>query len=411
MLANTLRTACLTLTLAILPAAVTPTTAANPCEPAEEFSELRIVTYNVLNGLGPNGSAAWNSVGDMITTFDFDGDGPNTSLMPDIVCFQELDQQAVSDLVSFRNQFLPDYQARTASGDGFNYNAILFSPDITILAYTNLSVPGPRNLNKATFQIAGAEKTLTVYNAHFKCCGDSSSQNTRRSQADRVGEEIWLDKNVGLDLDGNGSRESPPGWVILAGDLNANTLTSETTLDGVFFYDIQNEPTGIVDLPVESLFGRTTASFLPNTFPGGGGSRLDYICLDEELAMIYDLNDDGVLSQSEINAMGFVYFSNDNTAEHAPGQFANGNVNATSFGSDHRPVVFDVLLPSTPTAPACPGDVNGSSGVDLADLSIVLSNFGTSPGIGGSGDADCDGVVDLADLSIVLSNFGCSSPE
>lgn len=409
MLSHTRRTLGLASAVAITAALATPTAIANPCEPAEDLVELRIVTYNVLNGLGPIGSAAWNSVGDMITTFDFDGDGPNTSLMPDIICFQELDQQAASELVSFRNQFLPDYQARTASGDGFNYNAILFRPDITILAYTNLSVPGPRNLNKATFQIEGAEKTLTVYNAHFKCCGDSSSQNTRRSQADRVGEEIWLDKNVGLDLDGNGSRESPPGWVILAGDLNADTLTGESTLDGVFFYDTQNQPTGIVDLPVESLFGRATTSFLPDTFPSGGGSRLDYICLDEELAMLYDLDDNGSLSQSEINAMGFVYFSNDNTAEHAPGRFANGNVNATSFGSDHRPVVFDVLLPATPVAPACPGDLDESGGVDLDDLDAVLTNFGTAPGIGGPGDANCDGVVNLDDLDLVLTNFGCTS--
>jgi endonuclease/exonuclease/phosphatase family metal-dependent hydrolase len=381
---------------------------AGPCDTGEGFVDLRIVTYNVRQGLGPVGSTAWNSVGDMITTFDFDGDGPNTSLMPDVVCFQELDFQNQSELLSFRNQFLPGYSIRTASGDGFNYNAILFRPELTIIGYTNLATPGPRNVNRATFEVPGAAKTVTVYNAHFKCCGDAGSQNTRRAEADRIGEEIWLDRNIGLDLDNNGSRETEPGWVILAGDLNANTLTGDTTLDGAFFYDDQNAPTGLLDLPVESLFGRISSSFLPNTFPSSGGSRLDYICLDEELAMVFDADGNGELSQSEINAMGFVYFSNDSTPEHSPGQFANGNVNATSFGSDHRPVVFDVRLPALPSEPACPGDATGDGSVDLADLNLVLANFGTTPGTGGPGDVDCSGAVDLADLNLILANFGCA---
>lgn len=386
-----------------------PPASANPCEPAEEFVELRIVTYNIRQGLGPIGSTAWNSVGDMITTFDFDGDGPNTSLMPDIVCFQELDQQATSEVVAFRNQFLPGYGIRTATGDGFNYNAILFRPEFEVLGYTNLSTPGPRNVNRATFQIPGASKTLTLYNAHFKCCGDSGSQNTRRSEANRIGEEIWRDRNLGLDLDNNGSRETPPGWVVLAGDLNANTLTNDTTIDGVFFYEAQNAPTGVLDLPVESLFGRISGSFLPNTFPGSGGSRLDYICLDEELAMLFDANGDQQLSQSEINAMGFVYFSNDSTPQHSPGRFANGNTNATSFGSDHRPVVFDLRLPAIAGDLGCPGDATGDGKVDLDDLNTVLTNFASPVSTGESGDVDCNGIVNLDDLNEVLANFGCFS--
>lgn len=378
---------------------------AGPCDAPSEPVELRIVTYNVKQGLGPVGSTAWNSVGDMLTTIDEDGDGPNTSLMPDIICFQELDQQAQSELVVYINTFLPGYQARTASGDGFNYNAIVFRPDLTLLGFTNLNTPGPRNVVRCTFEVPGAAKTLTVYSAHFKCCGDIGSQNTRRAEADDLGEEIWRDRNIGLDLDNNGSRETEPGWFVLGGDLNANTLTGDTTLDGVFFYDDQNQPTGVLDLPVESLFGRISGSFFPNTFQNS--SRLDYICLDEDLAMLYDADENGALSESEINAMGFVYFSNDNTPEHAPGQFANGNSNATSFGSDHRPVVFDMLLPALPSEPTCPGDVTGDGSVDLADLNLVLANFGTSPGIGGPGDANCSGEVDLADLNLILANFGC----
>ncbi|MFU8830386.1 MAG: GC-type dockerin domain-anchored protein, partial [Phycisphaerales bacterium] len=53
-----------------------------------------------------------------------------------------------------------------------------------------------------------------------------------------------------------------------------------------------------------------------------------------------------------------------------------------------------------------PGDVNGDGAVDLADLNLVLANFGTN---NPAGDANGDGVVDLADLNLVLANFGSTA--
>ena len=56
---------------------------------------------------------------------------------------------------------------------------------------------------------------------------------------------------------------------------------------------------------------------------------------------------------------------------------------------------------------SCFADVNDDGAVDLADLNIILSNFGsTSP----NGDTNADGVVDLADLNRVLSDFGTDCP-
>jgi hypothetical protein len=54
-------------------------------------------------------------------------------------------------------------------------------------------------------------------------------------------------------------------------------------------------------------------------------------------------------------------------------------------------------------APECPADVNGSGSVDLADLNIVLANFGQATS---DGDTNGDGNVDLADLNAVLAAFG-----
>jgi hypothetical protein len=51
----------------------------------------------------------------------------------------------------------------------------------------------------------------------------------------------------------------------------------------------------------------------------------------------------------------------------------------------------------------CPADVTGDGSIDLADLNLVLANFGQATS---EGDTNADGVVDLADLNAVLANFG-----
>jgi hypothetical protein len=55
----------------------------------------------------------------------------------------------------------------------------------------------------------------------------------------------------------------------------------------------------------------------------------------------------------------------------------------------------------------CPGDLDGDQTISLADVSILLANFGTTSGATAEdGDLDGDGDVDLTDLSVMLSTFG-----
>lgn len=51
----------------------------------------------------------------------------------------------------------------------------------------------------------------------------------------------------------------------------------------------------------------------------------------------------------------------------------------------------------------CTGDLTGDDRIDLADLNLVLANFGQATP---DGDANADGTVDLADLNTVLAAFG-----
>lgn len=60
------------------------------------------------------------------------------------------------------------------------------------------------------------------------------------------------------------------------------------------------------------------------------------------------------------------------------------------------------------TAPPanCPGDTNGDSIVNGADLSVLLGSFNTSVTPGTGADFNGDGLVNAGDLSVLLSNFG-----
>jgi hypothetical protein len=59
----------------------------------------------------------------------------------------------------------------------------------------------------------------------------------------------------------------------------------------------------------------------------------------------------------------------------------------------------------------CAGDVNGDGGVNLADLAVLLSNFGV-PGASAysQGDLNDDDSVNLADLALLLARFGTTCP-
>ena len=60
--------------------------------------------------------------------------------------------------------------------------------------------------------------------------------------------------------------------------------------------------------------------------------------------------------------------------------------------------------------PYVPGDLNDDNTVDLADLSLLLINYGTSSAGYSDGDLNCDHKVDLSDLGKLLSNFGETYP-
>jgi len=86
------------------------------------------------------------------------------------------------------------------------------------------------------------------------------------------------------------------------------------------------------------------------------------------------------------------------------GQFATFYAKENVFGGGRR-----ARLEMTVSTSLLGGDVNGDGVVNGADLSVLLSTFGTQVLPGFAGDLNCDGVVNGADLSVLLSNFGRTS--
>ena len=64
----------------------------------------------------------------------------------------------------------------------------------------------------------------------------------------------------------------------------------------------------------------------------------------------------------------------------------------------------------TVNGPPCIGDLNDDHAVGLADLSVLLSNYGALNPAAADGDLDGNGAVDLADLSQMLSLYGNTCP-
>lgn len=79
----------------------------------------------------------------------------------------------------------------------------------------------------------------------------------------------------------------------------------------------------------------------------------------------------------------------------------------TDTGVGTAPIVDKGAYEFVPVPPpSCPGDANGDQQVNVADLSVLLANFGGPASGPGSGDFNDDGQCNVADLSVLLANFG-----
>ena len=84
--------------------------------------------------------------------------------------------------------------------------------------------------------------------------------------------------------------------------------------------------------------------------------------------------------------------------------------NLLSFEAQFQDGSSAVYRAEIETGDPCPADLNNDGIVDLADLGILLADFGCTPPGPCLGDINGDGATDLADLGILLANFGSTCP-
>jgi len=361
---------------------------------------LRIVTFNTYQGIA-NSAPDRAAAGKLLTSLDLDGAGPNTSLMPDVVCLQET--TSLSALNSFRNEFLPGYQViKGTFTDGFFSNGFFIRGDLTILDLEELSTGGPRRVLRLILEVPGAADPLVVYNAHFKAGSEPGDIATRAAEANAMANRVAADLNAGIDTNDDRVPDVFLVNYLFAGDLNHNDFAG-TAIDPLLVGGTSGQPTGLNDVRLESIFGFPFSAYFGNTFSTRTslGSRYDYILASDAIYAALDGDASGTVTQDELNAAGMVYISS-----HDGGLHASGQADATTQASDHAPVRLAVTLSS---GAGVPGDVDGDGDVDLTDLGLMLQAYGTTlgnPGYNSDADFDGNGVIDLADLAVVLQFYG-----
>ncbi len=363
---------------------------------------LRIITFNCEEGIADT-AARREASGNQLTTIDFDGAGPNDGLRPSVLCIQET--RSYTQLASFRTDYLPGYDLERGDivDPGNNTQAVIYSPELTLIHFYEWNHGGPRRHHRMVFEVAGSEEILVVYNVHFKAFGDNTSQNTRRIEANNLANRVALDWANGVDITYDGIPDLPMNYYLVVGDLNESDWAGDT-IDSLLDGGDNGLDTGLNDVRVETILGAQVGGpFIGGTQNTRFGleSRLDYVLACDAIFAQFDTNGDGTWWQSELNDAGFVYFSGDDG-----GLLASGDFDATRVASDHAPVVVDFLMPG---GGGLPGDVDGDGDVDQADLGALLGAYGSQtgdPNWNPDADFDGDGDVDQADLGTLLGAYG-----
>ena len=279
--------------------------------------DLRVVTWNVQNGVGAPGSEAFAAVRETLDR-----------LRPDVIAFQEVDAQHPdpTDARHFADlrallESLGFGITRThlaTAGDGFQSEPLVAGDfgntsqcvvvasrhPITRTVQIGRAAPGRREMTRfplaVTIEVPGAGRLLNVVAVHFKQ-GDTRADEFRRAvEAFRVSEHLLSEGLSGGD-----------DWVLVVGDMNeevnepqSSSFPTHGVTGGQVFSDGSRLPAGYVlgegvpdplrygIFPVSAFqalgLGLVTATqtdgVADRTYIWAGDSRLDYVLAGSALA-------------------------------------------------------------------------------------------------------------------------------
>ena len=171
-------------------------------------------------------------------------------------------------------------------------------------------------------------------------------------------------------------------------------------------------------VPATRAEGRATASFTL-TDVGGDGARLAGLGTPGTGAFRAYYN--GYLADGVrfTHLVGFIYVNNGGTATtwqadppfgyRAIGRELHDMSSEIAFSLTPGDLAFAVTTWAAPAPPDCFGDISGDGLVDMTDVGILMSAYGTGsgePGYVEAADLDANGRVDMSDLAALLAVYG-----
>lgn len=329
------------------------------------LSALRIASINTLN-TGLSHATRGPMLGRLIDALD-----------ADIYCFQE-EYNSSQPAVAFAVQQVDPLD------NGYSWRAHKFNECalVTWGAVRPLPTLGTpiSDYAAAVVDLGGAIGAVVVVSTHLRCCGwDGTAEDANRiAEMQSITQTINRLRDGLLGADFETYRDIP---VIVLGDWNL--VGSRTPLT------VAETPKASRGLGLSWLFLRNLIGSDPQTWrdPASGFSPgvLDLL----------------TYSADQLSAVHSFLFDTTrlNSAELAALNVQQGDSNA----SDHLMLVADFSR----ITPACAGDANRDGAVTIADLAVIVFNWGTV-GIPGQlqGDADGSGDIDMRDVDAVISRWG-----
>lgn len=254
--------------------------------PTASAKQVRVATFNILQGVDAPGTAEYNAIRDILARVD-----------ADVIAFQELrtttlgNWQALATELGYSSS---PYSASTTMSGGLYVG--YFSRWPILSTHNVLSPPGANEITRPPFRavidVPGTAAPLALWTVHLKAAGGSTNEFRRAVEGIRAGNDIdaYLDANPGHTE------------YIVLGDFNADVNQSQTT-------QITSLPGGLpssyslgsdISFPIPyAVFPRDAFevagsgmvmldafhedSATENTFIGSSG-RLDYIFVSSALA-------------------------------------------------------------------------------------------------------------------------------
>ncbi len=337
-------------------------------------AELRITTYNTKkrpSTANPNDTDAANWIGALTAISNSQTDA-GVARAPDIIAlqeipytsqaFQELGQapfDSPANIATLLNNLngVSTYSHMTGSyGDGWNTQGYVWNTATVELLQTQMVSIGTRPAVRLKFRPVGYTSPgaeFYVYNVHLKAYPDSESRRYSEAQALRSNSDNGL---------GNGAN------VIYAGDFNFTEGVNGERAYGVM---LSPGPGKAVD-PANGAEG-----YFDGTYPstGGGGSRLDYQFVTEELVDGEGLD----LMNGGYKVVGPTYIPQLNRYDVVP--------SALKFASDHLPVIADYQVPAWQQASVAsvPGAVIVGAN---ASVNVTVENIAPATVVAGADELD-----------------------